>query len=64
MAIKIYEERCKGCGYCIEACNRGALSVSDKMNQQGILYVQADEEKCVGCGLCFTVCPDLVFEIS
>ncbi len=64
MAIVIHEERCKGCGYCVETCKKGALSFSEKMNAQGIVYVQADEEKCVGCGMCYTICPDIVFEIN
>ena len=64
MAIVIHEERCKGCGYCVETCKKGALSFSEKMNAQGIVYVQADEEKGVGCGMCYTICPDIVFEIN
>ena len=46
MAIVIHEERCKGCGYCVETCKKGALSFSEKMNAQGIVYVQVDEEMC------------------
>ncbi|MEA5151911.1 MAG: 4Fe-4S binding protein [Oscillospiraceae bacterium] len=64
MAVKINEGRCKGCGYCIRACGQKALSFSDKLNAQGVNYVQADESKCVGCGLCYIVCPDQVFEVN
>lgn len=63
MELRLYEERCKGCGYCVETCRQNALSFSDKMNAQGIRYVEVDRERCVACGLCYTVCPDLVFEI-
>ena len=64
MGIVVHKERCKGCGYCVETCKQKALSFSEHMNDQGIVYVHVDESKCVGCGLCYTMCPDLVFEIN
>ena len=56
-------KRCKGCGYCINACPQDALSVSDFVNEKGYNTVQVDETKCVACGMCYRVCPDYVFEI-
>ncbi len=55
--------RCKGCGFCISACPRKALSLSDHFNKQGIQVIEANEELCVKCGVCYTVCPDYVFKI-
>lgn len=57
------KERCKGCGCCVRVCSQKALSFSEKINSQGVNYIQVDEAKCIGCGMCYTMCPDLVFEI-
>lgn len=64
MELKIYEDRCKGCGSCVKACPMKALSFSEKINVQGVNFTQVDREKCIACGTCYTVCPDLVFEIQ
>ena len=55
--------RCKGCGFCIEACPKKALSFSGKINAKGNDTVAVDEERCILCGSCYTMCPDYVFEI-
>ena len=54
-------EWCKGCGYCVEACNKKALKIGRVPNKQGYLYIDLDEAECIGCGLCRLVCPDSVF---
>lgn len=61
--LYINASRCKGCGYCIHACPRAALTVSEHINDNGYSTVQLDESKCVACGICYRVCPDYVFEI-
>ena len=62
---KVYTNpvRCKGCGYCINACPQEASSVSDHVNAKGYNTIVVEEEKCVVCGMCYRVCPDYVFEI-
>ena len=60
------EERCKGCGLCIEFCPR-KLIVSDtgRINASGFHPVKIlDQEKCTGCTSCAIVCPDVVIEIE
>ncbi|QRN86390.1 4Fe-4S binding protein [Clostridia bacterium] len=56
-------DRCKGCYYCVEACPKKAISVSDHVNSKGYEVIQVNEEICIGCGICYQVCPDYVFEI-
>ena len=62
---KVYTNtvRCKGCGYCINACPKDAISVSEHVNEKGYNTIEVDEEKCVQCGACYKMCPDYVFEI-
>ncbi|NLB20626.1 MAG: 4Fe-4S binding protein, partial [Clostridium sp.] len=40
--LMIYEERCRGCGTCIEACPYGALSLGENGK------IQLDKDKCNG----------------
>ncbi|MCI9440400.1 MAG: 4Fe-4S binding protein [Ruminococcus sp.] len=62
---KVYTDvaRCKGCGYCIQACPKQAVTVSDHINENGYNVIQVDENNCIACGICYRVCPDYVFEI-
>ncbi len=61
--LKLNVERCKGCGYCVDACKQRALSQPGKLNKKGYSIVVADEEKCIQCGMCYRMCPDCVIEI-
>lgn len=61
--IKLNEERCKGCGYCVSVCKQNALSQNGKMNKKGYIVAEADEEKCVQCGMCYRMCPDSAIEL-
>lgn len=62
---KVYTNsvRCKGCGYCMNACPQEAIRESGHVNAKGYNTVEVDAEKCVVCGMCYRVCPDYVFEI-
>ena len=61
--VYVNTNRCKACGYCINACPRDAISFSDYVNPKGYNGVQVDESKCIVCGSCYRVCPDYVYEI-
>lgn len=62
--IHIYEERCKGCGYCVHFCPRDALQFSSEVNQRGTRYPFLAPERCIQCGVCYLVCPDCAFEMD
>jgi ferredoxin len=51
MPAVVDENKCIGCGSCVERCPVGAISLSE----QGIAVV--DKEKCTGCNKCSKACP-------
>ncbi len=58
--IKIIEELCKGCGFCVEFCPRHVFEESDELSEKGVRMPKIrDEEACAGCGLCAMLCPEI-----
>ena len=53
--VKIVKEKCTGCGFCIEICPVGAISLK---NGKAVI----DFKKCAGCLICTTVCPQKTIE--
>ena len=50
---------CKGCGRCIEACPKHAITLGQEINQvSGLVPVQIDYDICNHCGLCVSACPE------
>ena len=66
VTLTIDEEKCKGCGLCIEVCPKKILVLSDeKINQQGYHPVTVtDLHSCVACASCAKICPVIVFTIE
>lgn len=57
--IVVDNERCKGCGVCVEACPTKVLRLNKEVNSRGYNYsYMADPEACIGCAGCAVVCPD------
>jgi 2-oxoglutarate ferredoxin oxidoreductase subunit delta len=57
--IIINEERCKGCGFCVEYCPHHVLIVAAKFNAKGYHPPEvAKAELCVNCGFCRMICPE------
>jgi heterodisulfide reductase subunit A len=48
------EERCAGCGMCVNLCPYTALALVEK---NGRMVMQVTEAKCKGCGTCGGFCP-------
>jgi len=57
--VNIIEERCKGCGYCIEFCPRNVLEFSPRFNQKGYHPpIVKNSDDCVNCHYCEIICPE------
>jgi pyruvate/2-oxoacid:ferredoxin oxidoreductase alpha subunit/ferredoxin len=57
--VLLTPELCKGCGRCIEACPKHAISLGDEINQvSGLVPIQIDYGICNHCGLCVSACPE------
>jgi len=57
--LYIIEERCKGCGYCINFCPKNVLETSTRFNNKGYHPpLPAKPEECVNCHYCEIICPE------
>jgi len=57
--VVIDDKRCKGCGICVEACNKDCLAISESFNQAGYFFpLMKAPDACTGCGACVKLCPD------
>ncbi len=54
---KVVQEKCIGCGECVQHCSQEALSLFEE-------NALIDAEKCIGCGECILVCPRSAIQIE
>ena len=59
MALKVYLERCKGCGICVEFCPKKVLELSELEK-----VVVAREQDCIKCRQCEMRCPDFAIFVE
>lgn len=63
--VLINEDRCKGCGLCIDVCPYQILELADYFNSQSFRPAAAKyPKKCRGCTWCDLVCPDAAITIK
>ncbi len=63
--VHIIEERCKGCGYCVEFCPQSVLIMSRRTNAKGYHPPElTDDTHCINCGLCALLCPDFAIFVE
>jgi ferredoxin len=53
--IRIDDERCTGCGACVEVCPTGAIRLAE--GETGI-HAEIDEKRCQECEACMEACPE------
>ncbi len=57
--VHIIEDRCKGCGYCIEFCPKHILAFSPRFNKKGYHPPEVlQPDGCVNCHYCEIICPE------
>jgi NAD-dependent dihydropyrimidine dehydrogenase PreA subunit len=56
--LRVNTDECKGCGLCVEACPRKAISLSERLNHYGYRTATYAGTGCTGCGICFMTCPE------
>jgi 2-oxoglutarate ferredoxin oxidoreductase subunit delta len=65
--VTFKEDRCKGCGLCIDVCPMKIIGFSDSLNEKGYHPAKVTEEnmsKCIGCASCGKMCPDCVITVE
>jgi len=64
---EVDEERCTGCGQCVESCEYGAVVLEERKDlRTGRSYRVAivDPRRCWGCGNCHATCPSTAIRLS
>jgi 2-oxoglutarate ferredoxin oxidoreductase subunit delta len=56
--IEVKVSWCKGCGLCVEYCNR------DVLKMEGVLPQVVHAERCTRCLQCEVICPDFAIEVK
>ena len=63
-AIKIDQERCKGCSFCMEYCPTHSIVLSTRLNLKGYFVADFEATKgCTGCAVCALMCPEVAIEV-
>ncbi|MGI6153165.1 MAG: 4Fe-4S dicluster domain-containing protein [Christensenellaceae bacterium] len=64
--VIIYEDTCKGCSLCINACPKKILDLKkDRLNAKGYNPVGIEKmDECIACAACARMCPDMAIEIE
>ena len=57
--VVIFDDRCKGCGFCVEYCPREVLALSSGFNRKGYHPPEVVQHGlCLSCSLCEMICPE------
>lgn len=65
MKIKIIEDYCKGCGYCIDICPNHIFKESTRLNVKGYEIPEINDVKsCTNCKKCELICPEIAISVE
>jgi len=65
MNIKIIEDYCKGCGYCIDICPEQVFKESTRTNSKGYVLPEIiNLDSCIGCKKCELICPEMAISVE
>lgn len=53
----ICDEKCIGCGQCLDHCSQQAISIEDEKSR-------ISPDTCIGCGECILICPNEAIEVQ
>jgi len=56
--VEVFEEECKGCGLCVDACPPNVMKLTERLNGHGYHPAAYIGSGCTGCGICFFACPE------
>lgn len=56
--LKIYSDKCTGCGKCIEVCPHRVLAMTNGKSEI------VDKDSCIECGACVKNCPFNALEVK
>lgn len=64
--VSFNQDRCKGCGLCVEVCPKEIVAIDkNKINQKGYNPATViNIDQCIGCTNCATMCPDEVITVE
>jgi NAD-dependent dihydropyrimidine dehydrogenase PreA subunit len=56
--VEVHEEKCVGCGECVEICPVDVFELQDEKS------VPVNEEECLGCESCIEVCEEEAITVT
>ena len=56
--LYLIQDRCKGCGFCVEFCPKEILEESKDINKKGYHPPVVNEHDCLYCEICELICPE------
>lgn len=64
--VVVIDDRCKGCGFCVEYCPKQVLVLAEGFNRKGYHPPEVVQHGlCVNCSLCEMICPEFaIFTVA